>query len=61
MSTTHQNYYAQLWELDDEEIRTLNNAAAEAELGGEFDHIVKLKEKKFKKTIIRPDSKKWKE
>ena len=57
MSTIHQNYYAQLYEIDDEETEI---GAVGARLVGGFDHNSKLKMMKFKEATNGPDSNKWK-
>ena len=38
LSTIHENYYTQLCELDEDEIKNIEIAVMETELGGAFDH-----------------------
>ena len=61
ISTIHQNYYAQLCELDEDEAKNVEIAAVGSGLGGEFNHTSKLKVMKFKEAMNGPDSDKRKE
>ena len=61
LSIMHQNYYAQLCELYDEEMENIEIAAVGTELGGKFNHTSELKLMKFKEDMNRPDSDKQKE
>ena len=60
LSIIHQNYYAQLCELDDKETKNIEIAAVGAGLGGGLDHTIKLKVMKFKDVMNWPNSDKWK-
>ena len=42
LNIIHQNYYAQLCELDDKETKNIEILAVGAGLGGGFDHTSKL-------------------
>ena len=55
LSAIHQNYYAQLCKLDDEETKNIEIAAVG------FNHTSKLKVMKVKEAMNGPDSNKWKE
>ena len=50
LSTIHQNYYTQLYKLDDKEMKNIEIAG----LGCGFHHTSKLKVKKFKEALKVP-------
>ena len=60
LSTIHQNYYAQLCELDDEEMKNIKIAAVGVGLSGKSNHTSKLKVMKFKEAMNGPESNRWK-
>ena len=60
-STIHQNCYAQLYMLDDKQMRNIKISMVGAGLGGRFDYTGELKVMKFKEAMNRPNSNKLKE
>ena len=61
LRTIHQNYYAQLCELDDKETKNIEIEAVGDRLGDRFDHTSESKVMKFKEAMNGPDNDKWKE
>ena len=61
LSTIHQNYFAQLCELDNEEMKNIEIAAVGAGLGSWFDHTSKLMVMKLKEVMNGLDNDKWNE
>ena len=61
LSTIHQNYCTQLYKLDEDVTKNIENAAMGAGLGGRFSHNRKQKVMIFMEAINRLDSNKWKE
>ena len=61
LSTIRKKLQCSFFELDGKEMKNIKIAALGAGLGGRFNHISELKVMKFKETMNRPDSNKWKE